>query len=471
MINISQNNENVNNNFKIVNKNKNNKDEGVFCPITMKKDNCELANNSERFCNKNIKDKINCAKIFRENGYNNKVNIYDLIPHESFLYHFVKYCNNMTDAPDSFGYATGLVILSTVVQRNIFIFWTGRKLYANLYVLLIAKSGGRKGTTLGLAKQLLNKLEENNTDNFLVFPDDITPESLFSLTQNQTHGTFFHGEFGGFLKGLDRSYNKGLKELLTDIFDNFSHKKFIKGKEGTGEMFELVEPAINILGASTVAWLSENLKESDFKSGFMQRFVFFPGELDKKEIALPVKSITSINDDIIDNLYSMLSEISGISGEIVLSKDAIQAYESFYYSDEEFKKRQSEVYGSFHTRLYTFVIKLSMLYCAMRMDKTISKEDIEYGIKAKLLVETQLYSVFDRLLSNDVQDRLEKIKNIIAENGGIIDRSKLLRYSHMLAKDFDNYIMTLEENGTIFKKTETKTNKTKPTIHYCLVDA
>ena len=155
------------------------------------------------------------------------------------------------------------------------------------------------------------------------------------IAQNRPYGTFFHGEFGGWLKGLDRNYNKGFKEFLTDVYDGFSQKKLIKGPNGAGQLFRIDDPAINILTASTIAWISENIKEADRQSGFMQRFTIFYAQQDKKEIALPTAFIPP------EGLDKELKEISSIKGEIELSEEAREIYEEFYFSEAESKKGSS----------------------------------------------------------------------------------------------------------------------------------
>lgn len=421
----------------------------VFCPVLMKQSACELT--SGIFCDKNLAEKMECSRVLECQS------IYNLIPPDSFLYDFINYCNKITDAPDILEYAGALIALSTILQKNVHLKWAGGKLYPNFYALLIMKSGGRKSTVAGIVKKILEKFDtEKGTS--LIFPNDITPEAFYALAQNQPYGILFHTEFGGFLKTLDRSYNKGMKEFLTDIFDGFSQKKLIKGPNGTGQMFKINDPAFNILSASTVSWIAENLKESDLKSGFMQRFTIFYAQQDKKEIALPIAP------ELPDGIIKRLEEFLNIKGEIKLSEEAKKRYEEFYYGEGETKKRQSEIYASYHTRLYTFVIKVAMIYCVMRKDKTVNKEDIEYGISLKLFLEEYLYAVYDKLIKDRNKEIMDKILNIISDNGGIIERSRLLRYTHMLKRDFDNFIDTLIERQSIARRTE-KT-KTKSAVYY-----
>ena len=246
----------------------------TFCPVIMKESDCELS--FGKYCGKNLPERMECARLL------DFPSIYSLIPQGSFLYHFIEYCNKVTDAPDIFAFAAGLTAISSILQKNVFMKWTGGKLYPNMYILMIMKSGGRKSTVLRVLKQILEHFDTE--DGSLIYPSDITPEAFYMIAQNRPYGTFFHGEFGGWLKSLERSYNKGFKEFLTDVYDGFSQKKLIKGPNGTGQLYRIDEPAINILSASTIAWISENIKEADRQSGFMQRFTIFYAQQDKKEI-------------------------------------------------------------------------------------------------------------------------------------------------------------------------------------------
>ena len=423
----------------------------VFCPVLVKESECELT--SGIFCDKNLSEKIECAKVL------DTPNIYNLIPHNSFLYDFVEYCNGITDAPDIFAFGAGLTAIAAILQKNVFMKWTGGKLYPNMYILLIMKSGGRKSTVLRVVKQILEKFD--TAKGSLIFPSDITPEAFYMIAQDRPYGSFFHGEFGGWLKGLDRSYNKGFKEFLTDVYDGFSQKKLIKGPNGGGKVYCVNEPAINILTASTISWIAGNIKESDRQSGFMQRFTFFYAQQDKKEIALPINPAPP------ENLFNELKNMSNTKGEIKLSEEAREIYEEFYYSADESKKRQSEIYGSFQTRLFTLIIKTSIIYCVMRKDTIIRKEDIEYAIQLKLILERYLYSVYDKLIKDKNQETLNKILNIIIDNGGVIERSRLLRYTHMLKKDFDNFMDTLIERKSVVLNKEN--TKTKPGTNYKII--
>ncbi len=206
----------------------------VFCPVLMKESDCEFTKG--RYCGKSLPERLECAKVL------DVPSIYNLIPTGSFLYKFIEYCNKITDAPDIFAFGAGLTAISTVLQKKVYMTWAGSRLYTNTYILLVMKSGGRKSTILKVAKKMLKKSE--NERGSLVFPSDITPEAFYMVAQNRPYESFFHGEFGGWFKSLDRNYNKGFKEFLTDAFDGFSQKKLIKWPNGGGNFIALMNPLL-----------------------------------------------------------------------------------------------------------------------------------------------------------------------------------------------------------------------------------
>lgn len=127
----------------------------IFCPVLMEESCCELTDGI--FCDKGIAEKIECAKVLERQS------IYNLIPPNSFLFDFINYCNKITDAPDIFEYAGALIALSTILQKNVYLKWAGGKLYPNMYMLLIMKSGGRKSTVSGIVKKILEKFDKEET--------------------------------------------------------------------------------------------------------------------------------------------------------------------------------------------------------------------------------------------------------------------------------------------------------------------
>lgn len=445
--------------IQIKEKTKTEQKQKVFCPIVMKESSCELAGDG-RFCNKSLVEKIECSKDFENN------NLYSLIPPDSFLYDFINYSNKITDGPDAFAFGAGLITISTVLQKNVWMRWAGRALFSNLYLLLIASSGGRKSTILNISKQLLKKFDIENES--LVMPSSLTPESFFTMASIKATGIFFHSEFGGWLRELDRAYNSGFKELYTDAYDNFSYLRFIKGKDGQGERYNIDTPSFNILTASTTAWIQSNLKESDRQSGFMQRFTILAGRQDKPEMPAPVidddSDLVGLNDKIAAKLAEILKNNKG---EMRLSIEARDIYDDFFHSDAEFEKRQSEIYGSYQQRLFTLIMKIAMIYAAMRGYQIITGDDIKYAIKAKLFFEKNLYESYDSLVKTKDQETLEKILAMIKEAGGTIKKRTLGQNLHLKSKTLKEYIDTLIDNEQI--RLFSEPTKPKATIFFTLI--
>jgi hypothetical protein len=63
-----------------------------------------------------------------------------------------------SESPERFFYWSGLAVLSATIRKNIFLDRHIYKLYPNIYVFLVAKSGMKKGIPVRNAKKLLELL-------------------------------------------------------------------------------------------------------------------------------------------------------------------------------------------------------------------------------------------------------------------------------------------------------------------------
>ena len=146
----------------------------------------------------------------------------------------------ITDAPDIYIETSALMILSTTIRRNIHFYFGSRKLFTNLWVVLIGKSSLlRKSTCMNIAMDFI--------DNDLILPQDVTPQKLIEILSFKPQGVFFWDEIMSILKSFNRDYMAGAKSMLTELFDRTRDYK----KE-TLEYTRIVkEPFINIMAGTT----------------------------------------------------------------------------------------------------------------------------------------------------------------------------------------------------------------------------
>ena len=259
---------------------------------------------------------------------------------KTFIDYYLDYASPLTDAPKDFHYFTALTIMASVIGNQVYIPFGDSRIYTNIWAVLLAPSSlYRKTTAINIGKKLLYRANSE-----AIFPNESTPEALYDLLERTPQGLFVWSEFAGALANFERSYNVGLKELLTDLYDSFpEYKRKLKGKE-----FIIKNPCINILTASAVDWFNSRIKEGDIKGGFLARFIYIPASQKTKRVGIPPEADISLGN----KLVFMLQEYQKVSGKADISKIKSLYNDWLFEFEDSFANDGNRDYLSgFYTRL------------------------------------------------------------------------------------------------------------------------
>ena len=244
-----------------------------------------------------------------------------LMPSEGFIPEFVKTFLPTSDTQAIVILASALGVCSTVLNRKVNTMQGTSQLYCNLWLATVAGSSKeRKSTSLNFARKLLGSTIYRDT----LLSDNFTMESIFMqmgcildstdqisttvkecgfMQDTQGHdyiggvGLFFAHELGAFLSSLNKTYNQGGKEILTNLYDGTDY--YTKTTRTQGCYF-VYDPCLSMLAASTPEWIASNLSENDIRGGFLPRWLFFSGR--GKDYILPFQ------DTVNDNQYCLLQD-------------------------------------------------------------------------------------------------------------------------------------------------------------------
>lgn len=172
-----------------------------------------------------------------------------------------------------------------------------QKLYSNIWLLCIARSGQFKTTALNkgasiayknqskvfkeikelreyvqehdaeIEKEILIKSREN-----VLLPTKMTAEGFLEHVSQGHQGVIPANEFGGWLQNLDKNHNNDFKAIMTELFDGPECYRYKTKTQGD---CIIERPYISICGVSTISWIRTNLKPTDVPSGFFARFLLF----------------------------------------------------------------------------------------------------------------------------------------------------------------------------------------------------
>ena len=286
--------------------------------------------------------------------------------------------------------ANALTMMSVIIGNRLHTYdGTMAKLYPNLWMLIVAQSGlGGKSTTIKTLKNMLLKsvLEENDTafkKNAEVY------KSLSKDEKNETAEPYpkqlISGQgstFQGIIKSLEKNphgllaiYDEArelLKKLskdtenkagLTSLYDQEFYGKDLVGSMGKGESIHIQNPFLSILAVTNPHWLKEETTDSDYVSGFLNRFTIINIEKLPKPKAfknIDIQDFSSFQNTAL-RLWKELENINS-KNPITLKIDKIQTMYSEWFDEKIDQYEESEEHlQSFAIRQLTAALKYAMI--------------------------------------------------------------------------------------------------------------
>jgi hypothetical protein len=344
---------------------------------------------------------------------------------KGFVSDFVEWASGITDAPMEFLTGAALSCLSVAVGNRCSV---NNRIYGNLWLLLVGPSSvARKTTSINLARMLCRHA------NLPMFPDRITPESFYESLAVNPEGLFTLSELSGWLGNINRSYARGLKADLTELYDGNHFERVRKTPKGELIKYTIEKPYICLLAASTQEWFEAAIKEDDSAGGFLPRFHFILGT-PRPEYKIPPDMTTPFE------LIKKLRRIVCISGNIRISRDVSIREPTDYYLEwvDRFNERVRNYnlphLPSYAERIKTSVFKLALLLeadsCANEGITSIEKWSLPSVQAACNLADYFLstaYEVLNRMAFSDFERLVRKIADIIASSKRGITQRDLLR--------------------------------------------
>jgi hypothetical protein len=390
---------------------------------------------------------------------------------DSWLRNYVEYARSITDAPLAFHVAGGLAAMAGAVGSNVW--WRGgggREQWPNLYLLLLAPSGiFRKSTSVDIPMNLLAKASPGS-----LLDREFTPERFIRNLADQPTSVLKESEFASLLERMKSNYMQGMKQRLTDLFDcQDSYDRTLQGASGgRGERISIVRPALTILAASTLDWLVESLTETDMRSGFMPRFLFFAPTLKEAE---PAGGYLAEPDRPLENwLVKTLAQMSGMARRQISfapSRRRIVGWNTDNSAVVEGGQTPDELLG-LYSRLGHHLGKIAALLSVsddgIRSEYAVAEDTAERAIALMEWILAGTGRVFEeRVVFSKFELQAQKALRFI---GGGIERGALLKKMKCPASELDRLLMTLKDRGEIDEYTEQTAGRPRRMIVRTLPD-
>jgi hypothetical protein len=163
---------------------------------------------------------------------------------------------------------------------------------------------------------------------------------------------------------MNLKYAAPIKIMLMDLYDGKTANRSTRSK---GEEV-IVDPRLNLIGAGALDLLDKNLRDIDFRSGFLSRMFFIAGDRKKrlKRARQDPKRLATLQNDLLQ-----VAKWAGTIGVIKASKKADDALDNLCREIDERTNAADPSYQSLLARSELHAHKIAALYAASIRSKAV----------------------------------------------------------------------------------------------------
>lgn len=358
-----------------------------------------------------------------------------------------------SEAPTSFYYWSALAAISAVVKSRVHIsLYDGMlETVPNIYVLLIAKSGLRKGHPVSLAEKLVSR-----TNSTKVIAGRSSIQAIIqqlSKTRTTPNGGPPELNANGFIVNDEFSTSlvrdQDALTILTTLYDTHYHDTWtntLKGGTGSGITETLKNPCITLLGALNQAHFQDMMTQKEIEGGFIARCLLIQEDR-RSRINSGLRSSGKPFD--FSRLHERLIEISHLSGRMTVSEAAIDIFDEWY---NDWLPEEGEDKTGAANRVHTQILKVAMLLSLSRSDSlVIGVEEIKAAMQACHGHLQSAKNVANTGRSEDAWKASRVLDVLLKADENELSRQQVLKklWPDVTAVDLDKISDTLDKMGAI----------------------
>ena len=386
---------------------------------------------------------------------------------DSWLAEYLRYTSGQ-ESPEMFHIWVAMILIASMLERNVWIDRGYYVLFPNIYVILVAgtaKCHKSVAVNMGVKNILPNVESAPRT-----FAQKITNERLIQFLSEGADVEDGHVTFkaAGLIAATElasflgkSAMDTGIITTLTDLYD--SPREWSYETKGAGQ-HKLENVCINLIGASTGKWLRAAIPNEAVGGGFISRTVFVYQDSPKRLIAFPEDEIPEDVKKIKNRLLNDLEKIGQIKGEYKFSPEAKEWYKEWYVQDAESIKGHED--ADFFTRWPQIMLKIAMVSAAAESSELVLRtRHLKAAHMYLEAVKASMTPVIRTMTMADSELPTEKVLGLIKRRKRIT-HERLSRYTnrYVKAEGLKQILQTLEESGYI------KTHLGKGTREYAYLE-
>ncbi len=376
---------------------------------------------------------------------------------KDWLVEYTEYTKD-TEPPPHYHIWTGIYVIASALQRKVWLQFGRRRLFPNLYIVLVSSPGRcRKGAAISLGVDLLKKVP-----GVTVTSDSTTREQLIRSMANARNDLSYEEDGGGGLimeqhcsvsvvsKELGSFLgvkNTHLITFLTDIYDCDDEWEYSTKHSGTDK---IQGACLNFVGAITPDWLARNLPMDAIGGGYSSRVLFVVGRQKHKRVTIPPDSPA------LRRMAKLLSEdlekIATLTGPFSWDAEAYRIYDEWYQGiDDHNPSIDDPRFAGYLERKPAMVLKTAMSLAASRRDSlTIYPDDIAQAMSSIDLLEPYMTDAFGGLGEYDKAVVIEKVMQQLAARRAMTFQELLnANWRDIDIDGLKAVLLTLQTMGTV----------------------
>jgi hypothetical protein len=373
-----------------------------------------------------------------------------------------------SESPDSFHFWTGVSVIAGALRRRVWLDMRKFQWTPNFYIILVGPPGvAAKSTSISIGTRLLSKIP-----GIAFGPESMTWQALADSLSTATEFVKYYlpsgeeaaipmsaltvtiGELGTFLTMDDDKLLSFLIRMWEGQQDSFIHKTKTQGQ------VEVRNPWLNIIGATTPAWLKTHFPIQMIGGGLTSRIVFVYGDKKRHLVPYPDEVIPlSEYQSHEARLVEDLQLISTLSGPYLLSSAARNWGRNWYashWNGSRAPHMASDRYGGYISRKQTHIHKFAIVLAAAKSDKLIIEErDLQEAEAIISSIEPDMIKVFESIGSVDEARHIAEIVQLVKTHKILtVNELWTLSMNNMPMKLFGEAVLAAVRGGLLSKTTK-----------------
>lgn len=367
-------------------------------------------------------------------------------------------------SPPLFRRWAGISIIAGALERKVWIRSFKTELYPNLYTFLVGEPGVGKTVLTDLAHKYWNELGTHHlassslTKASLI--DDLRDAERHIVRANCVPSMM---TFNSLLIACDElavlipGYESDFMNTLTAIYDG---KIYSERRRSRDLQFEIKNPQMNLLAATTPGYLKELLPEGAWDQGFMSRtIILYSGE---KQDVDPLAEEDEDEASLDPHLVHDLKTIGGLVGKMTWSPEAVDAFREWHANKMRPYPEHPKL-RHYVTRRAAHTLKLCQVASAARGDDLlITLEDFLTARGWLLEAEAHMTDIFKSMtIGGDarvIEDAWHYCFEIYGKENKPIAEARLINFlsERTPAHNVMRLLELMEKAGILQKRLENK---------------